>query len=42
MNLVLYFKDLFESKPVYKKIVLLMFSFINAIHFFKRMWFFKK
>ena len=33
MNNVNYFKDLFESKPDYKKIVLLMFLIKNDVNF---------
>ena len=33
MDIVNYFKDLFESKPEYKKIVLLMFLFKNDVNF---------
>ena len=33
MNNISYFKDLFESKPDYKKIVLLMFLTKNDVNF---------
>ena len=42
MNNVNFFKDLFESIPDYKKIVLLMFLIKNDVNFFIQMWIFKR
>ena len=42
MDNVNYFKNLFESRPDYKKIVLLMFSIKNDVKFLTRMWILKR
>ena len=41
MDNVNYFKDLFESKPDYKKIVLLMFLIKNDVNFLNECGFLK-
>ena len=41
MDNVYIFKEIFESIPDYKKIVLLMFLIKNDVNFFIRMWIFK-
>ena len=42
MDNINYFKDLFESIPDYKKIVLLMLLIKNFFKFFIRMWIIKR
>ena len=42
MKNVIYFRDLFESIPDYRKIVFLIFLIINDIDFLEECGFFKK